>query len=1609
MGLFSASTLVRFRPPAGAWSALLAPEYDPHACEAEARALWAARSLPNPDGTVGTGDRARVWQFEGTFATGDREELIAQRAVAADIDARYLALAGRRAIGTLRRETFRGADPLPKVGPILESLGIWTGGAAGLPWDSAERPEGLQRMVTRLAHRGLLVVRDRSMRICPHCATPRTPERMIYREELGTTFLIRFAIRRGEREAHALAWVDAPWRLLGTSALLINPDLVYVLARHRRRGAEEWILTSRSSVGRLRGWIPGAELEVVEEIPGRELVGVPYGYPLRHEFPMGGTLTPPAGTLQPSRDVGDTGTGIVPLVPGHGGTDAQIAEALGIPGWPLVTAKGQMDLTLMHKYSGLDLRTADEFVVRDLAEGGATFAELKVRRGVPRCAICGSAMVWTPGRSWCLEPTRFPPELVALHARLLPGEAPLSQMEATWPASESTTSTDAGSVALRECAGCDRLEGPDGPADCTCGGRTRVISRRLLPSIGGTLNAWARAAPLPVSDTPRAYLGDRRRAPALIHHLAAIAALESPVPDLGLTLLPTVHAKSLAELVTAHGADAVRAAYVRSESSTRTTTPFGERVAQEHRRLDRWWRLAHEVISACDPSLLASFARPIAMSLQDLEPVDLALVARWERTRLQSLADFDRWAAGSAHRKLARFIDTDLTEYMALVRARLRQPGSPTSRQAALRALVHVVRGSTAMMGPICPHTAEAIHRGLNLDRASVFEQPPVGPDRALIDDARAHAWDRWFSVVRALRRFRRSLRLPLDTPLPTVAIVVSSDEVGDQYRASLATLEALARVRHLEIGSPRQPWAGRRRELRPIESEIQRVYPAVASPMIAILRRMPPRQVRDGTKSGEFSVVVGSNPYRLSPAMVGYTDTLPDGVVPVPWNGGEIYAEVPGGQAASAPPPLSPDAFWLVRKIQQRVRTLPPPSTGGLPVVIVSAGEPLVGELLAARERIAKYLGVSEVRVSAQVEEAAPPGRTWGRTRLGVRWWFHIPGAPARRRALKARPSRGRAPRVPEAPDDELSAEVDYADERIVAESEAIRNLGLELDSLLGLPLLGPAKVAAAWSAGLHSVDDYGKAPFEELVELPGFGRPVAERLRAQLGGDIPPRPTRTVRARRASFVARPEPDPAVLPASPAPLGMIAPAPAPTAPERPPPATIRASPSTPPSVPSEPGPTPDETPLPPEPSPTGPALPEDAPTSSPEVSEPAPILVIPGPVALSLEPPALAIEEPASPASSAPETPAIEAPAPPREDVPPSPVPEVVGTEPAASVPVTELPTEPAVRAAPLEGTQTTSESEPRPPSLPTAEGSGGLEAPTLEDEDSEVPEVEEIPEESMLPESIPLAGPTVDPAVSPPPETVAAVPDPSPAEPDRPAAGEVSDTTGGSEAGGAGPAVVPAEEPPISPAAGVLSEETSTAIEPPASGETPEPSAAPAPPSPEVVEAPSPEPAPAAGIEVMVGTQFLPSLERFLDATAAGHHGICIVREPPERIRAYVGARPVEIYWLTNVGRGQTLKPGDLDGLAGFLQRMLDEQRVTAFFIEGIEYLVQLHGIERLLGQFVAFDRSAREHDARAWVHLNPNLMASGDLQRIVALFAPAAPAGESRLPLDRGPGHP
>ncbi len=1123
----------------------LPARYEPAQVQAESAAFWKARSLPTSGGR-GTGPR--LHQMVAALAAYDSAISFLQRAVRADAESRFLGLEGHPTRGRLlARRTDHPA--LEVLRPMLAASGVWVGNGRLEPLAEVASPPQIQEMVDHLARDGLLASRELPLRSCPACRAPRSPEGIVYSAEDGDAYLVRFLLDGKSPRTSLLVWIDSAWKLLGTSAVLVHPDLTYARIRYRRRGTEEVLLVLSSAIGRLKSWLEGCEIEVLEEQKGETLVGLRYEHPLATEFPTLASLPVPAGQIAASTEVDDSGTGAVALVPAHGAGDAAAAFHLGIPGWPVVDAEGQLVRDLQHKYAGLPVDVAEAFVLRDLTESGLLFAQLRVHRGVPHCIVCGTALYWQPSRAWCLDASTAPPAVRDRLARLAPAESfPKTEDPVAWPVSEWRTTEAADAPHLLECVHCGRLSPiADAPERCTCGAHWRTVARRLLPSLQEALAIWATDRPFPDADAVRLYVPERRRAPALVHHAVALAAAGAAPGEVRVVPMPTLPFEAEGETTSLDApADALRAALLRTATSPRANDPgLGDRRHQEERRLRKIWQVAREILDRFLRDGYEPDPRSIGGHVAELPEEDRAFLSLFERMRIDVIRAYETGAVDVAQDRLVRFFEEELRAgYLAFSRSRLDLPGFPLPKAAACRVLGHVLPLWAELYAPIAPFTMEAIHRGFRGDGTSIFERPLTPSQELLLDSPLELSYARWRSVVDTLREYRSELGLAPDSHLPAIVLSVTDETVAGELRSHRAVLQRLAGVERVDVASPSQPWEGKQVRIHAVPEEIQRAYPFQAPRILRMLEGMSPTRIQDGIRARSLELVLEGHPLPITPSMVEITEALATGVVPIPWAHGDLFVTLPSdmpGRGDAAPPALTPDGFRLLHLLRRRLNRAATPSA--IDRVVFSASGTLGEELTRHAAAISQFLQGVEIVVAADAASFVSAETTHGRTRRGERWSLWIPGVPvgvsSRRKPPRPRRPRRRATGRPIGDD----VVIDFLDEGLRAREAAIREAVESFDHALGRPLIGPAKLARAWESGLTSFDAVAHAPYEQLAEVEGFGPVLAATIVQGFGGTPPPR-IRPMRPREPPEVSVPPISPATPPPPVAVMELTRPAP---------------------------------------------------------------------------------------------------------------------------------------------------------------------------------------------------------------------------------------------------------------------------------------------------------------------------------------------------------------------------------------------------------------------------------------------------------------------------------
>jgi hypothetical protein len=1599
----------------------LPARYDPALLLAESVAFWTSRSIGISAAPLGRAGGARVHGFIAPFSPPESPTAYLGRVVRADAEARYLASAGRRPSARLLDPHGRPpGDGAPAVAP--RSLGVILGANPAVESETPAPAPEVQELVGRLALREILVAQDLPVPACYRCRAPRAPESVIYEDESAPLYLVRFPLTGELAGTSLLVAADCAWRLLGTVAVLLHPERPYVRVRVERRGTEEWLLLARDALDRVRQWAGEAAFEVLEEKPGSAWGGVRYVHPLATEFPALANLPAPAGTTVPSTDVTAAGTGVVALVPAHGGADHRVAHRIGVPGWPVLTTEGNLVREPSHKYAGLPLDVAEAFITRDLAESGLLFGQVTTRRGVPHCGDCGSPLVWQPGRLWLLRPDRLPASTLEVLQRLHPGRTLTTGDEGLpWPASGwGARSSDAGPEML-ECVACGRLAPAEGPARCSCGGSFAPVRRPLVAAFAETLAAWSAERPFAPGEAVRLYLPQRHDFPLLVLHLVAMTAAGAAAGEVRVATVPTlVEPEGLPAL---RSSDALRAALLRTAIAPRAGgASLANRVRQEDRRLRKVWQVAADLLARIERDGYAIDTGPIGSHLSELEEEDRALLSLFERMRLEVFRDFDLGAIDRAQERLARFFEDDLRRgYLGMVRPRLQASGLPPSKATVYRLLAHILPAWAELAAPIAPATMEAIHRAFRGDAESLVERPFTPIQEMALDAKLETSYRQWRSIAAALRQYRRELGVAPTLVLPPVVLFVREEGPAEELREASGTIARLIGVASVEVASPNEPWEGKRVEAHPVLAEIQKTYPTQAPRVARLIAGMNGRRVQEGVRSHSLELVLEGHPTPILPSMVEFTESLPPGVVPVPWELGELFVTVPN--AAAAPdgrlaPALTPDGFRVFRALRRRLDRSPTPSAAER--IILACRGSLAEELERHATALSRYFDDREVTVRPDPSGFPTEESYFGRTRRGEPWALWIPGivVPARHKTRARRPHRPRVP--PLAATSVEQAELDFASPELVAREAAIRLDVAAFDRALGRPLMSPAKLAAARDAGFSDFDSLAQAEFGRLAGLPGFGPVIAAAFLERFQSDGVERPVSAPRSPapaplpadgpradlRSTDIDSTEPDasPDHGPAVP----VLAPEPAPaTTAEADPPSLIGmlspAGPST--ELPLPIGPTVSLEPAAPDgvPGESGSPPLASSPASGADPSVPLPGASDPSSDGMNfpdppvMEPPPNRMADEASPevplAEGEPPFPDEKAAAPTLDTPPPEEPPARVGPE--ASVPIDDVTTPRPLdgpSAPPVDRSDANAKAEAIGEQQESDASPASFDEVPIPPDREPVPEADEIvpadPAPPDAPEGGEPPGEILPPADLPFPEVSdgaapEARPDPPESVPDGPAVESnpmpATEPLVRTEATEAGPTPLADEPEAVAETAQEATVAGPAGPEPAFEAERTDALEAsePAPPPPSVLP-PLPAPVgPMAGLELWSNDSPEEAWRAFLEATGSGHRGLCLSREFPDRLRAFLGPRDAEVYWLSNVGRERSIRPSDLGAITELLHTGLERRGVTAIFLEGVEYLLRVHGIDRTVGFLRALDTESAARDARVWLPLNPALI--------------------------------
>lgn len=296
---------------------------------------------------------------------------------------------------------------------LTERIGFWLDMANPYVTYAREYIEAVWGILKKIWRKNLLYQDFKVVPYCPRCGTSLSSHEVAlgYKSIQEPSIYVKFPIKNPKfQNVSLLVWTTTPWTLPGNVAVAFNPAFSYVKAK----AGEEFLILAKERVN-----ILGDNYEIVEEIPGKDLLELTYQPPF--DFYRPDYRKEKIWETVPADFVSlEEGTGLVHIAPAFGEEDMGLIKMTnsnppaGGPKFPVlmtVDEQGKFNLDIKN-WAGLFVKDADPLIINDLKHRGVLFKEELCRHDYPFCWRCRSPLLYYAKKSWFIRMTAVKQELI---------------------------------------------------------------------------------------------------------------------------------------------------------------------------------------------------------------------------------------------------------------------------------------------------------------------------------------------------------------------------------------------------------------------------------------------------------------------------------------------------------------------------------------------------------------------------------------------------------------------------------------------------------------------------------------------------------------------------------------------------------------------------------------------------------------------------------------------------------------------------------------------------------------------------------------------------------------------------------------------------------------------------------------------------------------------------------------------------------------------------------------------------------------------------------------------------------------------------------------------
>ncbi len=239
-----------------------------------------------------------------------------------------------------------------------------------------------------VVEKGMVYRENKPVMWCTTDHTALAEAEVEYKDETSKSIYVKFRFK-DDPQKFVIIWTTTPWTLPANRAVALNPDVDYAWINVDH---EMWLIAKAlvESVMKKAGI---KNYEITDTAKGST-------FELQKLFdPIYGKEVP---IVMADYVETETGTGAVHTAPGHGEEDYMTGKRYGLEIFSPVDDYGNY-IPDLPKYGGLNIKKAEEVIIKDLKNSGMLVAEENFMHPYPHCWRCHKPLIFRATEQWFIS------------------------------------------------------------------------------------------------------------------------------------------------------------------------------------------------------------------------------------------------------------------------------------------------------------------------------------------------------------------------------------------------------------------------------------------------------------------------------------------------------------------------------------------------------------------------------------------------------------------------------------------------------------------------------------------------------------------------------------------------------------------------------------------------------------------------------------------------------------------------------------------------------------------------------------------------------------------------------------------------------------------------------------------------------------------------------------------------------------------------------------------------------------------------------------------------------------------------------------------------------